>query len=105
IEMPGGTLGHLHSHVDAVPSFRPGEEAYLFLWMSPAGQYRLLGWGQGTFRITRDDFSGMQSVTQDSASTPVFNPASRKFEREGIRRLPLTVFQAKLRHALENPQR
>ncbi|MCU1240969.1 MAG: hypothetical protein JWO71_1695 [Candidatus Acidoferrum typicum] len=33
----GGVSGHLHSHVDAVPIFRAGEEVYLFLWERPGG--------------------------------------------------------------------
>ena len=50
----GGISGHLHSHVDAVPIFRAGEEVYLFLWQRPGEPYRVLGWAQGTFRIARN---------------------------------------------------
>lgn len=97
----GGTLGHLHSRVEEVPAFHPGEEAYLFLWGRAGEPLRVLGWSQGTFRIARDANTGMQTVTQDSAAAPVFAAQAHRFFHEGIRNLPLTVFQLKLRKALE----
>src|SRR5208282_2782501 len=68
VRLLGGQVGHLHSHVDEVPSFRPGEEVYLFLWGDKGGSYQVLGWSQGTFRIARDAQSGLETVMQDSAS-------------------------------------
>jgi hypothetical protein len=101
----GGTFGHLHSHVDGVPIFRAGEEVYLFLWERPGEPYRVLGWAQGTFRIARGPNSGTDSgtetVTQDSAMAPIFDPRTRTFRRGGIRNVPLAIFQLKLRRALE----
>jgi hypothetical protein len=96
----GGNAGHLHSRVDGVPEFRPGEEVYLFLWERPAEPYRVLGWAQGTFRIARER-SGIETVTQDSAHEPIFDPRTRTFRRGGIRNLPVGIFQLKLRKALE----
>jgi hypothetical protein len=75
----GGVSGHLHSHVDGVPIFRPGEEVYLFLWQRPSEPYRVLGWTQGTFRIAHNGESGNETVTQDSAQAPVFDPRTRTF--------------------------
>jgi hypothetical protein len=97
----GGSSGHLHSHVDGVPVFRAGEEVYLFLWERPGEPYRVLGWAQGTFRVSRDDQSGAETVTQDSALALIFDPRTRTFRHGGIRRLPVAVFQLKLRRALE----
>jgi hypothetical protein len=97
----GGTLGHLHSRVDETPVFRPGDEAYLFLWGRPGEPLRVLGWSQGTFRIARDDRTGAETVTQDSAAVPVFDPTARRFVHGGIRNLPVAVFQLKLRKALD----
>ncbi len=99
----GGTVGHFHSRVEETPTFHPGEEAYLFLW-SP-GRYegeplRVLRWSQGTFRIARDASNGVETVTQDSAATPMFDPQTRRFVHSGIRHLPISVFQRKLRKAL-----
>lgn len=101
IEMPGGILGHLHSRVEEVPAFTPGEEAYVFLWPAPNGVYRILGWSQGTFRVRTDAATGVERVTQDSAATPVFDPVSRQFRRGGVRDLPVAVFELKLKRALE----
>jgi hypothetical protein len=97
----GGISGHLHSHVDAVPIFRAGEEVYLFLWERPGEPYRVLGWAQGTFRIARNADSGVETVTQDSANAPIFDPRTRTFRHGGIRNLPIAIFQLKLRRALE----
>jgi hypothetical protein len=101
VEMPGGVLGHLHARVDEVPAFAPAEEAYLFLWSAPDGSYRILGWSQGAFRIRKDATTGLQTVTQDSAAAPIFDPATRQFGHGGIRNLPVPLFRLKLKKALE----
>ena len=97
----GGSAGHLHSIVEGVPVFRAGEEVYLFLWAKPGEPYSVLGWSQGTFRITRDEQTGMERVTQDSARMAVFDPRTRQFRQGGIRNLPVAIFELKLRRALE----
>jgi len=102
VRMLGGTVGNLHSHVEGVPAFRPGEEAYLFLWGRGGEPFRVLGWSQGAFRIARDPRTGIERVTQDSAAAPLFDPQTRQFRHGGIRNLPVAVFQAKLRKALED---
>lgn len=101
----GGSLGHLHSRVEEVPVFHPGEEAYLFLWAREGQPFRVLGWSQGTFRIARDKRTGAETVTQDSAAIPLFDPQAHQFLHEVTRNLPLTVFQMKLRKALQGERR
>ncbi len=96
----GGTVGHLHSRVDEAPSFRSGEEVYLFLWARDGEPFQVLGWSQGTFRISRDAQSGLEIVTQDSAAAAIFDPRARAFRREGIRNLPISIFRAKIHKAL-----
>jgi hypothetical protein len=100
VRLLGGTLGNLHSHVDEVPAFRPGEEVYLFLWSRPGKAYQVLGWSQGTFRIARNAQSGLELVTQDSAATPIFDPQSGAFRRGGVRNLPVAVFRENLHKIL-----
>lgn len=97
----GGTLGHFHSRVEEAPVFHPGEETYLFLWSREGQPLRVLGWSQGTFRVARNARTGVETVTQDSAAAPVFDPQAHRFVHEGIRNLPITIFQMKLRKALE----
>ncbi len=101
VRMLGGSIGNLHSRIDSVPAFRRGEEAYVFLWRRESEPYRVLGWSQGTFRIARDPRTGMESVTQDSAAAPIFDPRTRQFQHGGIRNLPVAIFQLKLRKALQ----
>lgn len=100
VRLMGGSVQHLHSRVDGVPRFRPGEEVYLFLWGQEGEPYRVLGWSQGTFRIVGHPDSGLETVTQDSAATPVFDPRTHTFHREGIRNLPVAAFREKLQEAL-----
>jgi hypothetical protein len=105
VRMIGGVLGNLHSRVDEVPAFRAGEEAYVFLWGHEGEPFRVLGWSQGTFRIRRDPRTGLETVTQDSAAAPIFDPMTRQFRHGGIRNLPVAVFQLKLKKALEGERR
>lgn len=97
----GGSMAGLHSRAEGVPAFRQGEEAYLFLWGQAGEPYRVLGWSQGTFRISRDSRTGLEMVTQDSAAMAVFDRETHKFIHGGVRNLPVAVFQLKLRKALE----
>lgn len=97
----GGIFGHLHSRVEETPVFHGGEETYLFLWGREGQPLRVLGWSQGTFRIARDTKTGAETVTQDSAAVPLFDSQARRFVHDGIRNLPLSVFQMKLRKALQ----
>lgn len=101
ISLPGGKVAHIQSRVDGVPNFREGEEAYLFLWNAAGKEPQILGWAQGTFRISQDTNTGLQRVTQDSAMMPVFDPATKQFRHGGVRNLPLALFQLKLKRALE----
>jgi hypothetical protein len=101
VRMLGGQVEHLHSRVDGVPVFRPGEEVYLFLWGREGEAYSVLGWSQGTFRVAKNPRTGAETVTQDSAAMPVLDPQTREFRREGMRNLPVTNFREKLRSALE----
>lgn len=101
VRLPGGRVGHLLSRVDGVPRFHPDEEAILFLERTPAGDFSVTSWVQGTFRIRREPHTGKARVTQDSAAFPVFDPATRRFQETGIRNLPLDVFKQRLAATVE----
>lgn len=92
----GGTFLHLHSHVEGTPVFRPNEEVYLFLSGHLGHPFNIVGWSQGTFRIHRDPVSNLETVTQDSAETPVFDPASDTFTRGGTTKLPVDIFEQRI---------
>ncbi len=96
VRLPGGRAGHLTSTIEAVPRFRPGEEAILFLKRAAGGGFTVLSWAQGTFRVRREPGTGQRSVTQDSADLPVFDAATKRFRTEGIRGLPLAAFKRRI---------
>ena len=100
LRLPGGRVGHLTSTVEGTPKFNPGDDAVVFLKRTPAGGFTVAGWVQGTFRISRDARSGNLSVTQDSASVAVFDAATRTFRTEGIQRMPLQEFRARITAAI-----
>jgi hypothetical protein len=110
VRMLGGRVNDVRSHVDGVPEFRVGEEVYLFLWRWDGGEpYRVLGWTQGTFRVTRDVRTGEARVTQDSSGAVVGGAAIAGVERasrnSGIRGMRVGAFEGKLREALSGNAR
>jgi hypothetical protein len=96
VRTPGGVYEHLHSHVDGVPEFHPGEEVFLFLTGHPGLPFRIVGWTQGTFRIRKNGPASSETVTQDSAGVPVFDPATRQFVKTGIREMRMDLFLEKM---------
>ena len=96
VRLLGGRLGNLTSSVSGVPRFSAGEDVILFLEPTRRGDFSVVGWEQGTFRVRRDPRTGDASVTQDSASFATFDPATRQFETEGIRRMPLNTFRERV---------
>ncbi len=100
VRLPGGRVGHMTMNVEAAPRFQPGEEGVLFLEKTGSGDYSVVSWAQGTFRIRRNVPSGGDMVTQDSSAVAVFDGATRQFRSEGIRNLPLEQFRQRLSGAL-----
>jgi hypothetical protein len=96
VRLLGGRVGNLTSSVSGVPRFRSGEEVVLFLQQTPRGDFSVVSWEQGTFRIHRESATGLENVTQDSASFATFDPTSRQFEATGIRNLPIEIFRARV---------
>jgi hypothetical protein len=102
VRLLGGRVGNLTSNVSGIPRFRAGEEVVLFLDPTPRGDFTVVSWEQGTFRIRRDPRSGEVSVTQDTASFAAFDPVTRRFEADGIQSMPLDVLRARITAALHN---
>jgi hypothetical protein len=102
VRLPGGREGHLMENVEGVPRFSPGEETILFLerprlpQQADGDEWSVTAWGEGTFRIERDARTGRESVTQDSSRMPVFDRATRTFRAQGIARMPMPDFLARL---------
>jgi hypothetical protein len=100
VRLLGGRVGHLTSTVDGIPKFRPGDDAVVFLKQSPAGGFTVAGWVEGTFRISRDPRTGSQTATQDSSAFAVFDGATRSFRVDGVRRMPIVEFRARIASAV-----
>jgi hypothetical protein len=100
VRLLGGSVGNLSSTVSGVPRFRPGEEVILFLQSTARGDYSIVSWVQGTFRIRRDARSGAEIVAQDSAAFDTYDPATRTFDAEGIRNLSVAALRLRVQSAL-----
>lgn len=100
VRLSGGHVGHLTATVDGTPKFNAGDDAVVFLKRLPAGGFTVAGWVEGTFRISRDPRTGNQTVTQDSSAFAVFDTATRSFRVEGIRRMPIDEFRARIASAV-----
>jgi hypothetical protein len=100
VRLPGGRVGHLIATVEGTPKFNPGNEAVVFLQQSRAGGFTLAGWVEGTFRISRDPRTGGETVTQDSSAFAVFDAATHTFRTEGVRRMPIEEFRARIAAAV-----
>jgi hypothetical protein len=104
VRLLGGRVGNLTSSVSGVPRFRAGEEVLLFLEPTSRGDFSVVSWEQGTFRIRRDPATGQESATQDTASFETFDPATRRFLTTGIRRAPLDALHARVDAALRGAE-
>ena len=100
VRLLGGSVGNLSSTVSGVPRFHPGEDVILFLQPTARGDYSIVSWVQGTFRIHRDARSGAEIVVQDTASFDTYDPATRQFDAEGIRNLPVAALRMRVQSAL-----
>ena len=104
VRLPGGRVGHLTATVDGTPKFKVRDEAVVFLERSRAGGFTVAGWVEGTFRIFRDSRTGSETVTQDSSAFAVFDTATRTFHTEGIRRMPMQMFRARIAAAVSRSE-
>ncbi len=102
VRLLGGSVGDITSNISGIPHFRPGEEVILFLEPTPRGDFSVVSWQQGTFRIHRDSVAGRETVTQDTASFATFDPTTRRFQTAGARNLPLDALRAQVDAALLN---
>jgi hypothetical protein len=105
VRLLGGRDGSITSRVSGIPRFHAGEDVVLFLEPTPRGDFSVVSWEQGTFRIRRDLAGGRETATQDTASFATFDPSTRRFEATGIRNLPLENFRAQVDAALQNETR
>lgn len=101
VRLLGGSMGNITSHVSGVPKFLRGEDVVLFLEPTAHGDFSVVSWEQGTFRIRRDAPGAQAFVRQDTASFATFNRATRQFRAAGIRHMALAEFRARVEEALQ----
>lgn len=96
----GGRANGKTMRVEGVPQFAPGEETYLFLEPTAFGDLGVTSWVQGTFRVHKADAPGrpgqVETVTQDTGSVSVFDPATRTFSAGGVRNMPVAEFRQRV---------
>lgn len=100
VRLLGGRIGNLTSNVSGVPRFHAGEDVVLFLAPTTLGDFSVVSWVQGTFRIHHDQRTGEDMVAQDSASFETFDPFTRKFAASGVRDLSLQELRSQVAAAL-----
>ncbi len=100
VRLLGGRVGNLTSSVPGVPRFRAGDEVVLFLEATQRGDFSVVSWEQGTFRIGLEVATGRETITQGTASFATFDQATHNFEAAGIRSMPLEIFRARVEAAL-----
>jgi hypothetical protein len=79
VRLLGGTMGNLVSSVSGVPRFHPGEDVVLFLQPTRRGDFSVVSWVQGTFRVSHDRRTGQDWALQDAADFHDFDPGARQF--------------------------
>ncbi|HWQ03367.1 MAG TPA: hypothetical protein VNL38_02710 [Candidatus Nitrosotenuis sp.] len=103
VRLVGGQVAHIRAHVDGVPRFTPGEEAYLFLEPTTNGELTVTSWAQGTFRV-RQVSPKVELVTQDTGGLSIFDPQTRQFRAGGVRNLPVAEFRQRVSDAIERAE-
>jgi hypothetical protein len=79
---PGGIVGGQGQWIPGAPQFAPGDESVLFLSQTGTGKWRVYGWGQGNYRISRDAISGEARVKPDLAGAELAAPAGSNQKSE-----------------------
>jgi hypothetical protein len=100
VRLLGGTVGNLTSTVSGVPRFASGEEVVLFLERTARGDFSIVSWMQGTFRVRRDTRTGADIAIQDAASFETFEPSIRQFRAAGARNMQIDELRARVAAAI-----
>lgn len=100
VRLLGGRAGNLTSTVDGIPRFQAGEDVVLFLEPTGRGDFTIVSWKQGTFRIRLEHTTGEERAAQDTAVFAVWDPQTRRFEASGIRGMRLDALRDQVSAAL-----
>jgi len=74
VRLPGGSAAGRLESIEGTPRFVPGEETVLFLEPLRNGDWTIVGWSQGTFRIRREAQGGAERAVPDSLDARILGP-------------------------------
>lgn len=104
VRLIGGRTGQITSHVAGVPQFRAGEDVVLFLEAEPGGEYSILTWQQGTFRIHPHAPANMakrnETVSQDTGDYRTLQAGAKMMSSAGLGERTLEAFRQRVQSAL-----
>jgi len=105
VRLLGGRTANITSRVDGVPRFHSGEDVVLFLSHLEDGEFSMLGWAHGTFRVRRSAVTGALAVTQDTAmaemATAIFAERPAGAARDlTVRDMPFEDFRRRIQAAI-----
>jgi hypothetical protein len=92
----GGPAGNLASSVPGVPRFQPGEEVVLFLEATRKGDFSVVSWVQGTFRIRRNSRTEEEWAAQDTADFILSGPPEEASTTRGALGVRIAALQARV---------
>jgi len=96
VRLPGGEAAGMREKVEGAPRFAPGEEAVLFLEPLPGGEWTIVGWVQGAYRIFRNPVSGVEQAAPDAAGALLLQRASGPYQPFAQRAIPLAELRAQV---------
>jgi len=104
VRLLGGRTEQLTSHIAGVPEFRAGEEVILFLEAEPTGEYSVLTWQQGTFRIHPHALGSRgrtsETVSQDTGDYQTLQAGRNMADPGGVRDTSLEAFHSRILSAI-----
>ena len=100
VRLLGGRAGNLASNVPGVPRFRPGEEVVLFLEPTRKGDFSVVSWVQGTFRIRRNTRTGEEWAAQDTADFILSDSAAEASSPRGALGMRVAALHARVAAAV-----
>ena len=100
VRLLGGRAENLTSTVDGVPRFHAGEDVVLFLERTRRGDFSIVSWMQGTFRVRLDRKTDQESVVQDTSAFATWDAETRRFQADGVRSMRLDALREQVAAAL-----
>lgn len=104
IQQPGGRVGNIHLRVPGTVRFLPGARYFLFLESGrEAARYRLVGMGQGAYRIFRDPRTREERVVRPFGNRFLGGPPDAKGPRAASPTTSTNDFHRAVSAALQAP--